>query len=164
MSGRRGGYRCLVTDLKGGSRIPRRRAPTLHFATISKNHMELRNFIRTGRVRVNTGFGQGERNLTSQNLKYHLGSFRNLLLAVADLKRHPRYHANFSQCHAVFFGKLGKIVCWRPPSCRLAPLPTQNPGSAPVLGLIIVFVDTRNALGSILDPHVLNSHLPTNTT
>ena len=34
---------------------------------------------------------------------------------------------NFMQ----FFAKFGKIICWRLPE-GLAPLPTGNPGSAPV--------------------------------
>ena len=34
--------------------------------------------------------------------------------AVADPRGRPLYGPNFSQFHAVFFGKFGKILCWRP--------------------------------------------------
>ena len=45
--------------------------------------------------------------------------------------RPPPRGCKFFQFHA-FFGKFGKIVCWRPPG-ELAPPPRGNPGSATVL-------------------------------
>ena len=54
-------------------------------------------------------------------------------IAMADLGGHegpvppPRPNSfNFMQ----FWGKFGKIICWRPPTGELAPPPQGNPGSA----------------------------------
>ena len=62
--------------------------------------------------------------------------------AVADLR--PKFYV-------VFFGKLGKIVCWRLPG-GLAPPPMGNPGSPPPLISIQythtqVFLTRNNACG-----------------
>ena len=53
--------------------------------------------------------------------------------AVADLHSKildapPRGPNSFNFMH--FWGKFGKIVCWRPPPGELAPPPRGNPGSA----------------------------------
>ena len=52
---------------QGGSRIPRRRAPTLYFATFSKNNMTLRIFYHMEWVPVNPGVEKREGDLTSQS-------------------------------------------------------------------------------------------------
>ena len=43
---------------------------------------------------------------------------------------------NFMQ----FFRKSGKFVCWHVPPVGLAPLPTGNPGSAPVIHSVMIFL------------------------
>ena len=54
---------------------------------------------------------------------------QGLPLAVADLNGAPPPGGLNSFNFMQFWGKFGKIVCWRPPR-ELAPPPRGNPGSA----------------------------------
>ena len=50
-----------------------------------------------------------------------------------------------------FFGKIGQIVCWRPPPLGLAPPRLGNPGSATDCLHMYVAIHHSNRIGSLLE-------------